>query len=369
MIKMKLKKLSIFFVYFVFWVIFAQSKTQKNNGELLIIENENIKRGTKQTINLKVKGGYTIEKIEIPVTVIRGFQAGPTICMTGGIHGDELNGIEIVRRVISHYSPKKIKGNLIGIPIVNILGFKRGQRYLPDRRDLNRYFPGDPFGSIAARISNKVFEEVIKKCDYLVDFHTASFHRNNLPQIRGNLDIQEIKNMAIRFGTSTIIHKPAALGTLRRAAVDIGIPTIIFEAGQPLRLQITNINKGVKGMESLLNYLKVINTPLSLKNNTFFMDTKWIRANSGGMMFPKFRLGEKVYNKDLLAEIIDPINNKKSLVYSDSEGMLIGIALSQIVLPGYAIFHIGLKEPPKDKEPNAEKFLEADPIKKDENDN
>ncbi|MCB1193638.1 MAG: succinylglutamate desuccinylase/aspartoacylase family protein [Leptospiraceae bacterium] len=366
---MKVKK-SMQLILFFACVFYASSGSSQpiREEKNLIIGGEEIKVGIKQTIDLKIKGGYSIEKIKIPVTIIRGKQAGSTICMTGGIHGDELNGIEIVRRVLSQYSPKKIKGTLVGIPIVNILGFKRGQRYLPDRRDLNRYFPGNPSGSIAARVAYQVFEEIIKKCDYLIDFHTASFHRNNLPQVRANLDKPFVKNLAIHFGTSIVIHKPAAKGTLRRAAVDANIPTIIFEAGQPLRLHISSINKGVKGMTNILNYLKMIKTPYTIENNTFFTNTRWRRANSAGMIFPKIQLGSLVHKNDLLAEIIDPISNKKSSVYSESEGMIIGMALSQIVLPGYAIFHIGLKDSSEIQE-SVEQFMETDPLKEDESDN
>ena len=165
-----------------------------------------------------------------------------------------------------------------------------------------------------------------------------------------------------------MIHKPAAKGTLRRAAVDANIPTIIFEAGQPLRLHISSINKGVKGMTNILNYLKMIKTPYTIENNTFFTNTRWRRANSAGMIFPKIQLGSLVHKNDLLAEIIDPISNKKSSVYSESEGMIIGMALSQIVLPGYAIFHIGLKDSSEIQE-SVEQFMETDPLKEDESDN
>ncbi|MCB1189659.1 MAG: succinylglutamate desuccinylase/aspartoacylase family protein [Leptospiraceae bacterium] len=345
----------------------SQSSDLEGDNKELIINDNSIKIGTKQTIALVIEGGYTVERIEIPVSIIRGTQKGSIVCMTGGIHGDELNGIEIVRRILNQFDPEEVNGTLIGIPIVNIPGFKRGERYLPDRRDLNRYFPGNPTGSIASRIAYQIFNEVIKKCDYLVDFHTASFHRSNLPQIRADLQKPQIKNMAIHFGAPIVIHKPGAKGTLRTSASDVNIPAIIFEAGQPLRLQMSNITKGVKGMNALLAHLKVIKIEItsSKTTNAIYLSTKWSRANSGGMIFPKIKSGSLVNKNDLLAEIIDPISNKKSFVYADSDGMVIGMALSQIVLPGYAVFHIGLKSSSKTQESD-EQFIENDPIKKEE---
>ncbi|MEK9713265.1 MAG: succinylglutamate desuccinylase/aspartoacylase family protein, partial [Thalassolituus sp.] len=174
----------------------------------------------------------------VPVLVARGRTAGPVVCLTAAIHGDELNGIEMVRRLMFQLNPEKMKGSVIGIPIVNLDGFRRSSRYLADRRDLNRHFPGSPKGSAAGRIAHSLFTEVIRdRCEYLVDLHTGSLKRTNLPQIRGDLTNEAVFEFSRHFGGITVLHGTGTKGTLRRAAVDAGIPTMTLEAGGPNALE------------------------------------------------------------------------------------------------------------------------------------
>src|SRR5690606_10179010 len=176
------------------------------------------------------------------------------------IHGDELNGIEVVRRVLYTVDPAKLNGALIGIPIVNLQGFRRSSRYLPDRRDLNRYFPGNPQGSSAARIAHSLFHEVMAKCDALVDLHTGSFHRTNLPQLRADLTNPDVAALSKGFGATVVLQSRGARGSLRRAAADAGIPAVTMEAGEPMRLQEEAVSHGVKSIESLLDSLGMLKT-------------------------------------------------------------------------------------------------------------
>ncbi|MEN8822085.1 MAG: succinylglutamate desuccinylase/aspartoacylase family protein, partial [Abyssibacter sp.] len=193
-----------------------------------------------------------------PVLVSHGAEPGPVLCLTGAVHGDELNGIEIIRRVVHSLDPKGLSGTVIGVPIVNLAGFQRNSRYLPDRRDLNRYFPGSPTGSLASRVAHSFFTQIIERCDRLADLHTGSFHRTNLPQLRADLSKPAVVELSRGFGGIAVLQTQGAKGTLRRAAVDAGIPAVTLEAGEPLRLQPQQVDQGVRGIETLMHRLGMI---------------------------------------------------------------------------------------------------------------
>ena len=196
--------------------------------------------------------------VSTPVLVVNGALPGPTLCMTAAVHGDELNGIEMVRRVMHDLEPLKVSGAVIGIPIVNVQGFRRGSRYLPDRRDLNRYFPGNPNGSAAARIAYSFFNELVSNCDALIDLHTGSFERANLPQIRADLRDPDVLTLTQGFGSMVILHSTPGVGTLRHAATQAGIPAVTLEAGGPSQLELKEVKLGVKGIETLINTLGMV---------------------------------------------------------------------------------------------------------------
>ncbi len=288
---------------------------------------------------------------ETPVLVVNGRREGLTLCLTAAIHGDELNGIEMVRQVMHDLDPEKLKGAVIGIPIVNLQGFRRGSRYLPDRRDLNRYFPGNPSGSSAARIAHSLFEKIIRHCDSLVDLHTGSFYRTNLPQLRADLRYSKIKELTQGFGGIVVLHSVAAAGTLRRAATDAGIPAITLEAGEPLRLQTAKVSQGVTGIFKLLDTLDIVSRIqlLSPPEPVFYQST-WVRADHGGILFSVVRLGQEIETGDVLGTITDPITNAQNLIYSPAKGRILGMALNQVVMPGFAAFRIGIETdgPPTD---------------------
>ncbi|TNE79127.1 MAG: succinylglutamate desuccinylase/aspartoacylase family protein, partial [Gammaproteobacteria bacterium] len=187
-----------------------------------------------------------------PVLVVNGVNPGPTLCLAGAIHGDELNGIEIVRRVLYDLDPLELSGTVIGIPIVNLQGFQQGSRYLPDRRDLNRHFPGSPDGHLADRFANALFEQVIRHCDLLVDIHTGSFRRTNLPQLRADMNNPEVAAFTRGFDRIAVVHSSGARGMLRTAAVAAGITAVTMEAGESLRIQEHQIKAGVNSLNSLM---------------------------------------------------------------------------------------------------------------------
>jgi predicted deacylase len=281
---------------------------------------------------------------ETPVLVVNGREDGPTLCLTAAIHGDELNGIEMVRRVLHDLEPDSLEGAVIGIPIVNLQGFRRGSRYLPDRRDLNRYFPGNAMGSSASRIAFSLFEKIIRGCDALVDLHTGSFYRTNLPQLRADLRYAKIRELTDGFGGMVVLHSVAAPGTLRRAATDAGIPAITMEAGEPQRLQSSKVSQGVNGIQTLLDALGIVDrVRLMARSEPVFYQSTWVRADHGGILFSVVRLGQVTQPGDVLGTVTDPITNEQNLIYSPAKGRVLGMALNQVVMPGFAAFRIGIE--------------------------
>lgn len=279
-----------------------------------------------------------------PVLAVNGGKEGPVLCLTGAVHGDELNGIEIVRRVIHHLDPTTLTGAVIGVPIVNLHGFRRASRYLPDRRDLNRFFPGNPKGSSAARIAYSFFNQVITHCTALVDLHTGSFYRTNLPQVRADVRHPAVVELARGFDSMVVLHSEPAAGTLRRAATEQGIPAITMEAGEPMRLQPDEVEAGVAGIESLLSALGMTKRLRRLFRETepVYYDSTWIRADSGGIFIGNVQLGQRIQNNDLLGMITDPITNQTQEIRAPTDGRVLGMAVNQVVMPGFAAFRLGL---------------------------
>lgn len=279
-----------------------------------------------------------------PVLVLNGSKPGPTLCLTAAIHGDELNGIEIVRRVMYNLETEKLSGSLIGVPIVNLQGFHRTSRYLTDRRDLNRYFPGKPEGSSAARIAHSFFNEVIAHCDALVDLHTGSFHRTNLPQLRADLTNPQVLELTQGFGATVTLHNAGALGTLRRAATDAGIPTVTLESGAPMQLQEKAVSHGVKGIQTLLNKLGMYKkVSLWGAPEPVYYRSTWVRVSKGGILFSQVSLGQRVKKGALLGTVTNPITNIREQVLSPYRGRVLGMAINQMVQPGFAAYRIGIQ--------------------------
>lgn len=285
--------------------------------------------------------------VSTPVLVVNGVDPGPTLCLSAAVHGDELNGIEIVRRVMHDLNPEKLAGRVIGIPIVNLQGFRRGSRYLPDRRDLNRFFPGNTRGSAAARIAYSFFNEIVLRCDALIDMHTGSFERRNLPQLRANLRNPDVVTLTQGFGATVILHSTPGKGTLRYAATEAGVPTVTLEAGGPLELELNEVRHGVKGIETLLHTLGMVKrVRLWGDPEPVYYRSSWVRANRGGILLADVSLGSTVRRGDLLGSITDPMNNATTNLYSPFAGRVIGMARNQVVMPGFAAFHIGIASEP-----------------------
>lgn len=281
--------------------------------------------------------------VDTPVLVVNGAYDGPTLCLTAAIHGDELNGIEMVRRVMYDLDPHKLHGMIVGVPIVNLLGFTRNSRYLPDRRDLNRYFPGNAHGSVASRMADAFFEEVVKHCDLLVDLHTGSFYRTNIPQLRADMNNPQVADFVELFGDIPVLNSRGNRRSLRAAAVRADIPTVTLEAGEPMRMQREMVEVGVKTITTLLAksgmYSKL---GIWVKPAPAFYDSAWVRANGSGILFSRMELGDEVDKGDVLGAVNNPINNEQVEIISPHKGRILGMALDQFVMPGFAVYHIGI---------------------------
>ncbi len=313
----------------------------------------NVAAGTSQRLSWIATELFEGVPVSTPVFVVNGTQPGPTLCLTAAIHGDELNGIEMVRRIMHEISPDKLSGALIGVPIVNVQGFRRGSRYLPDRRDLNRYFPGNPNGSAAARIAHSFFKNVVAHCDVLIDLHTGSFERANLPQIRADLRDPDVLALAQGFGATVILHSTPGVGTLRHAATAAGIPSVTLEAGGPLELELNEVKQGVKGIEALIASLGMMHKRRFWGDpEPVYYRSTWVRAESGGILFSDVSLGSSVRKGDLLGTITDPMSNVRVELRAPYSGRIIGMSRNQVVMPGFAAFHVGIQTAPAPMEEN-----------------
>ncbi len=313
-------------------------------AQTLTILGTNIYPNSSQRISWAATELFEGVPVSTPVLIVNGKFAGPTLCLTAAVHGDELNGIEMVRRVMHDLNAEKLSGAVLGVPIVNLQGFRRGSRYLPDRRDLNRYFPGNPSGSAASRIAYSFFTEIIQHCDALIDLHTGSFERANLPQLRADLRDPDVVTLTQGFGATVILHSEPAEGTLRFAATAAGIPTVTLEAGGPSELELKDVKHGVKGIETLLNTLGMVKKiRLWGEPEPVYYRSTWVRANRGGILLADVTLGSTVRQGDLLGSITDPMNNASTKLYSPHSGRIIGMARNQVVMPGFAVFHVGIQ--------------------------
>lgn len=305
----------------------------------------------------------------VPVIVMNGNGPGPVLCLTAAVHGDELNGIEVVRRVLEDLDVEILNGAVIGVPIVNIQGFYRGTRYLPDRRDLNRFFPGNSKGSSATRIAHSFFTEVVKHCSALVDLHTGSLNRTNLPQVRADLRDPAAQRMTQAFGATVVLHSKGEAGSLRRAAAKAGIPSVTFEMGEPMRVQAEQVEHGAKAVETLLYSLGMTKTRRYWgEPEPVYYSSKWVRVDNGGILFSDAALGERVSEGELLGVVTDPITNQQYRIYAPLTGRVLGMALNQVVLPGFAAYRIGTETKPKSMQQpdtpdeDAEEAVDADDV-------
>lgn len=312
------------------------------NTDNLIIGGITISPGETKQIEMPVAKLYTDTDICIPVHVMRSKKAGPTVFVSAAVHGDELNGIEIIRRLIQSKSLKISSGTLILVPMVNVYGVLNQSRYMPDRRDLNRSFPGSAQGSLAGRVADKFLAEIVRHCDYGIDLHTGAIHRSNLPQVRANLNDPETRSLAEVFGVPVLLNADLRDGSLRQAAVESDTRILLYEAGQALRFDELSIRAGVRGILNVITHLGLVRRKSRRKAVTPYIanNSAWVRANSSGIVHNLKNLGDQVQKGTPLAEIGSPFGEILSTITANKSGIIIGKQNIPLVQEGDAMFHI-----------------------------
>src|SRR3954471_17850673 len=314
-------------------------------NRLLHINGTDIKPGSSAQINLNLYQLPTKTVIEIPVYVFRSIHPGPTILLLAGMHGDEINGIEIVRRLISRKEVRKpLCGSVIAIPVLNIVSFLYGSRELPDGRDLNRCFPGSKTGSLGSRIAHDVMKEIVSQIDFGIDFHTGGAKINNMPQLRCVFSQEQNLDLAMQFMPPFILNSPYREATLRKEAAKKEKTILVFEGGESSRFDYTSINEGINGCLRLMHACNMIDTDIP-KNKTIQLEgATWIRAKASGLFHTTKSNGTAVEKGEQIGSICDPYGEMEEKVISSHSGYIIGINNQPVVNEGDALMHVGLVE-------------------------
>lgn len=335
-------------------------QAQEKTVQPLALLGRSVPPGSFDTLHWTPDQSFPSIATPVPVLVAHGNKPGPTLCLTAAVHGDELNGIEMVRRLMyDHLEPDNLTGTVIGVPIVNLDGFRNGSRYLSDRRDLNRYFPGRQKGSAAGRVAHSLFHNIVSHCDYLVDLHTGSQKRVNQPQLRADLENSDVVAFAKNFGGITVLHSPPAIGMLRDAAVNQGVIAVTMEAGGPGRLEQDAVSYGVQALETLLENLKMRKASRFWgAPQPIFYESEWVRADQGGILLSEVNLNAKVKKGQILGTVTDPISNTGSAIIAPYNGRVLGMAVNQVVHAGFAAYRIGEEKSTEEVEAKAEQARE-----------
>ena len=303
--------------------------------------------GERRRLEIPVGQLPTGTGLSLPIVVVNGRKPGPTAWISAAVHGDEVNGVEIIGGVLERLTPRELAGCLITVPIVNVFGFNAQSRYLPDRRDLTRSFPGSERGSLAARIAFLFMQEVVRKCQFGVDLHTGSNNRTNLPQIRANLHDDETRRLAEAFGAPVIMHAAAIDGSLRKAATDAGARTLVYEAGEPLRFDAPAIELGRDGVLRVLAALGMFKGAPKKKgpHSALIAKTTWVRALNSGILRLDARLGSTVVAQQQLGLVADAFGEDAAPVVAPEDGLVIGHTNNPLVQQGEAVLHLATMAP------------------------
>lgn len=322
-----------------------------------------IQPGERKTINLEVAKLYDYTDMTLPLEVIRSKEEGPTMFVSAAMHGDEINGVEVCRRLLKQQILKKIRGTLIVVPIVNVFGFNSKSRYLPDRRDLNRCFPGSSSGSLAGRLANIFVEEIVDKCTHGIDLHTGAIHRSNLPQVRASLHVAETERLAKAFGSPVVINSSIREGSLRSIVVKRDIRLLLYEAGEALRFDENAIKSGLFGVLSVMKEIGMLDElPLKRRKKEEIyvaQSSYWVRASDSGLLVGAKHLGSRVKGSEIIAKISDPFSKHVQKITALKAGVIIGRAELPLVNEGDALFHIAcFDEDDKDVAASVDSFDE-----------
>lgn len=315
------------------------------NSTVFEIAGQQIGLGERADVDLKVSESYTRTDVHIPLRVIRGAEPGPAVYITAGVHGDELNGTGIIRRMLADESLNLLRGTLVLVPHVNRPALDTLARYLPDRRDLNRSFPGSPQGSLASRYAATIFRQIMKKCDCGIDLHSAAMRRTNFPNVRADMNDEGAARLARLFGCELIIHGTGPTGSLRRSAGRAGVPTIILEAGEVWKIEPSVVEIGVRGVRNALIGLEMIKgKPQRAPYQAVARKTTWMRARRGGFLEFHVSSGEIVEKGQPLATSSTLLSTGSHALRSPQDGIVLGMTTLPAVRPGDPVFHIAVPD-------------------------
>lgn len=317
-------------------------------SEAVVIGGREVQPGERTTVTIPVARRYTQSDVGITAKVVRGHKPGPVLLVCAAVHGDEINGIEIIARLLKRRGLDRLRGTLVAVPIVNELAFLAHSRYSPDRRDLNRIFPGSPKGSLTSRLADTFVKELVSKATHVIDLHTGSNHRENLPQIRACLDDEETLRLAKEFGAPVIIDANLKDGSLRQAVLEKGIPMLLYEGGEALRFDELAIHAGVRGILSVMRAIGMLPPPKVEHPRAIepfiAASTRRLRAPESGMFHSLAKLGSRVDRGALLGYVSDPLREREIEITTPASGIVIGTTNLPLVNEGDTMFHIATFE-------------------------
>ena len=304
------------------------------------IGGQRVPPGTRQTVELPISVLSTHQPMTLAVQVLHGRQPGPVLFLSAAIHGDEVVGVEVIRRLLRVRALQRLRGTLLAVPVVNAFGFIAHSRYLPDRRDLNRMFPGHAQGSLASQLAHLFMQEVVRRSDVGIDLHSAAVHRVNLPQIRADLEDPRLRELAQAFAAPVMLSSQLRDGSLRQAAQEAGVPVLLYEAGEALRFDEISVRTGLRGVLGVMRFLGMIAGPAPRSASLGATRSHWLRSPAGGVFRRLVPLGRQVARGERLGFISDPFGGSEVAVLSRRDGLVIGLSNLPVVNQGDALFHI-----------------------------
>jgi predicted deacylase len=314
----------------------------KRSRRKVVIGGHALVAGETWDLFLDLTQAYSGADVHLPLRVECAAKPGPTVLLTAAVHGDELNGTGIIRELILDPPFELERGALVLVPVVNIPGFERRTRYMPDRRDLNRCFPGLEEGSLTSRIAHTIFEEIVRSCDYCIDFHTAAVHRTNFPNVRGDLENDSVRRIAEAFGASVLLDSKGPQKTLRRAATDAGCPTILVEAGEVWKIEPAIVEFGLQGVCNVLGELGMIQWKQTYPPYRAYVERRrWLRAAAGGMLRFHARPGDVLEKGQPIASCLTLLGDERGMVIAPDDGLVVGSTTLPSVKPGDPVCHFG----------------------------
>lgn len=307
----------------------------------MVFDGVAVEPGESKNIRIKISETYTGDEIRMPMRVIRSKVTGPTVFITAAIHGDEINGTGIIHDFMFGDMVEILKGTLILVPVVNVFGFETHERYLPDRRDLNRSFPGSSQGSLASRMARTLMKEVVMKCDYGIDLHSAAFQRTNFPNVRADLTSKVVRELARSFGAALIVDGKGPVGAFRREATKAGCATIILEAGEPWKIEPSVLQIGVQGIRNTLIHLGMLaGERVEPPYQAIIRKSVWLRATVGGILKFHVTAGDFVEKDQPIATNYSILGQEQNTLICPQDGIILGIATLPAVKPGEPVVHV-----------------------------